>query len=123
MESKNPIKSLLVVIVAIATACCSSPLVSSVEWHLQVQGTVTDSSTGAPLEGVEVIFATASAWVGIAVYTDVQGHYLVTTTFRSNEAPNLYFFKNSYSAVTLSNRVACSNDLQTIDVQLAKVNY
>jgi hypothetical protein len=123
MRISFPIRWLGVIIAAAALAGCSSPLASTVEWHLKVQGTVTDAATGAPLVDVTVRFSSGLDYVGTAAYTDAAGNYLVTMTWRSDIAPGLSFFQGGYSGFTLYDRVICSDNLQTINVEMNKVTY
>lgn len=128
MKINSRITWLAAAFVLVSTGCRNSPWEPTpvLTLTLQVQGTVTDAETGAPLFGVEIALEAISTIsmtyyvVGEKVYTDNQGKYLVTGRVKCSSI-SLWYHLGGYSGGSFFDRVNCTEDLQTINFTMKKV--
>jgi hypothetical protein len=87
------------------------------------RGTVTDSVTGLPLEGVFVNLESSNAWnqnrsYSNYTFTDSLGYYEMNVT---NGTSRMMYSKVGYSMIEVKDVQINSSDVMTIDVQLKQI--
>ena len=110
--------------VALAVTGCGNSFTGPdpIELTVRLEGTVTASDTGGPIEGASVEVRTLSAQV-VEVFTDSQGFYTLEYLYRFFPGQFDCPFIINYSAEGFGSGLdfpVCSEAVETIDVQLAR---